>query len=489
MPTRLSNLIRKASRGTLTNFILGAPKEYGQPLPTAADVQGFITPQRMREIVVKTPTAAACLNAILDYVTNVPILARNIDPAIRADAARVRLVEDFLRSPNPQDTGKQFLTKVYRDLATLGFASVEIEPAANGKPANLWTLDAARLRLDYDEHGSILGYDMLDAHGRPITGKDHVHGWLPNEVIYFARDPISSSLYPTSRISQLFTVAVLEDLMIYFISQRFTDSNIPFGIYDLGDITETELQYAVDKWNSQGQSGHRIMLTGSKSGGRWTAFGYHLRDLEAKELLNQVKERCMSILGVTVNELGSSEDVNKSNGYNLSFTFKKRAIEPLLQEVCSTLTKRLLWDSLGFRDMELYFEEIDSRDELLQAQIDTDNIKSGVVSINQVRNRRGDPSIPGGDVCYVSAGSSWLPVSLLEPFAKAQLQALQVVDQGASGSISPPQTRPPAEPIRTDTPDGRGGGSVRIKYANGNPSEVRGTTQAMRTQGLRKEDL
>src|SRR5258708_1584783 len=115
---------------------------------------------------------------------------------------------------------------------------------------------------------------------------------------------------------------------------RFTDSNIPFGVFDLGDVTEHELRLAIDNWNAQGRAGNRIMMTGSKgAGSKWIPFGYHLKDLEATELLKEFRMKQMGILGVTMNELGESQDINRSNGYNLSFTFKKRGVEPVLDEI------------------------------------------------------------------------------------------------------------------------------------------------------------
>lgn len=44
------------------------------------DIYSSITQQRMRDIVLKTPTAAGAMNATLDYVTGVKLKPRNIDP-------------------------------------------------------------------------------------------------------------------------------------------------------------------------------------------------------------------------------------------------------------------------------------------------------------------------------------------------------------------------------------------------------------------------
>src|SRR5216683_1018417 len=265
----------------------------------------------------------------------------------------------------------------------------------------------------------------IDANAAPGTS---LHGWEPEEVMLFSLNPISESVYPHSRIVQLFTAAILEDTMMQFISERFTYSNIPFGVFDLGDVTETELKAAIANWNDQGKTGNRILMTGSKgAGSKWIPFGYHLKDLEAVELLKEFRMKIMGILGVTMQELGESQDVNRSNGYNLSFTFKKRAIEPVLDEITQTLSQRLLWQTLGYEDIELFYEEIDSRDDFLASQIHTNYQKLGILTPNQIRNIRGDISLPGGDEAYVFGPQGWIPLNMIRQMAEATLQ----LEQGA----------------------------------------------------------
>lgn len=492
--------VAKASRNSLSSYVPWAPHEYGQPLPMQLDAvtANVVTPLRMRELVLRTPTAAAAMNAILDYAGNVDITVRNVDPKVKADDARVKYLKNLLRRPNPNDSDRRFRTMLFRDMVTLGYAGIEIEAGnQTGRPANLWVLDSGKLYVDYNEHGQVLGYDMLNAHGRPITAGDGTHAWKPDQVIWFALNPMSNSLYPSSRIQQLFASAVIEDLMMAFIGGRFTDSNIPFGVMGMGDITPDELEQAVNIWNAQARSNHRVMLTGSKGNLQWIPFGYHLKDLEARHLLDAVRGQIMSILGVTMNELGESQDINKSNGYNLSYTFKKRAIEPLLQEYCETTTIRLLWDTLGWRDLELGFEEIDSRDELLQAQIDDLYFKSGVWTINDIRNQKGLPDEPGGDKALVFTGSAYIPVDMLEAFAQAQLAGLQAIEAGASDLGTPEHLQGMQMPEHMKTPDGQGSSQARFKLPNGGKPPAannqgtkrsRGAVQTARNAGIRKED-
>lgn len=518
MATRLEQFVRglvttdrpvaKASRGTVGSYVVGAPSQFGQPRSdNYSDAYGLITPERMREVVLKTPTAAACVNSIVDYATGVKLLVRNRDTSKDAPVQQREFLEDLLLQPNSQTNRRRFLRTIYRDLATLGNAAVEIERGVDGGPvANLYTLDAAKIHIDYDEHGTILGYDMMNAKGIPIIGRDGKHAWTPDEIIYFGLDEQSNSPYPTSRIAQIYAPAVIEALMLNFIGARFTDSNIPYGVLDVGDLSDLEVREAIAVWNVQAQQAGKsnLMLMPSKSGMKFIPFNGQLKDLDAPTLLRSIRGQIMAIMGVTVNELGEAEDVNKSNGFNLSYTFKKRAIEPLLDTTTQTLTSHLLHKTLGFRKCEMWYEEIDSRDELLQAQIDKIYLDSGIWSMNTVRNRKGMPNTPGGDEPFVIIGSNAIPVSMLPDFAKVQLAALQaVVDQTNAaiaqaqaggvdpGAIKPPGslpiTRTPQPPERSTTPDAPGSSTTKYRLGNATTQPARGPVQAARNAGVRND--
>lgn len=478
----------KESRGTMSGYVLGMPPLWGQPYPeqvpqiNAGDQATLISRERMREVVLRTPTAAACLNAILDFAGGVDIGLRNIDPAIPVPSVQQNKVKHILSRPNPNQTKRQLLLTLMRDIIVFGYGAIELVPTGNpSNPVDLWVVDSARLKIDFDEHGLVRGYDMVDIRGVPIirpgsenkgnrggqsvdysfpqgtnmgymgmpsyrsqmaiptlgqTSGANLHAWEPNEIIFFTLNPISESVYPHSRIVQLFTASLLEDLMMQFISERFTDSNIPFGVFDLGDVSEQELRVAIDNWNTQGKTGSRILMTGSRGSGlKWFPFGYHLKDLEATQLLSEFRMKIMGILGVTMQELGESQDVSKSNGYNLSFTFKKRAIEPLLDEIVQTLTARLLWDVLGYTDAEFYYEEIDSRDDYLQSQIDTNYMKLGLLKPNEIRNRKGLTSEPGGDEAIIFTGNSWIPLEMVRQMANEILKVeSETTSMGAVGA-------------------------------------------------------
>jgi hypothetical protein len=528
------------SHGVISGYMPGSLHTYGQPRDTISDAYGLITPQRMREIILKTPTAGAGLNAIIDYCCDVTVKVRNSDASKPAPVRASKFMDDLLKRPNDQDDAREFRYKLFRDLAILGYAGVEIEPGVDsygkivpGSVANLHVLDAGNLKVDFDSHGTILGYNQLDVQGNPIIGRDGVHTFTRDEVIFYQRDPRSESRYPMSRVQQLFACSVVEALMLSYIGARFTDGNVPFGVMDLGEINEDEIRTAVALWNQQIEEferpDYRIVFTGSKGGANFIEFGNNLSELEAPMLLSAVRNYILGILGVTVNELGEADSVNKSNGFNLSYTFKMRAIKPLLDVYVGKTTFHLLQKTLNFRDLEIYYEDIDSRDELLQGQIDDVLLKAGVISINYVRNRKGLPSIPGGDEPTINLGASQIPVSLIRDFAEVQLDALrlavltaqvqiaQVIQQMSTPQVdaegkpiagtgkppdlqaitSLPLQRMTQPPERFTTPDAKGSSSFKfqapqaqVKPATASaPTAPRGPVEAAQRAGARKDTM
>lgn len=514
-------------RNSLSGYVVNAPHEWGQPYSLASTDDGngaLISPDRMRDIVGKIATPAAATNAIVDYASGVELTVTHVDKSQKVDPDEAAYVMSFIKNPNKDNTGVHVNTALIRDIVSIGYGGLEIIDDATGRPAALRNIDGVRFYVDYDEHGTLLGYNQLNAHGMPIRGPDGVHAWNPDEVLYFKRNPQTKTPYPFSHVQQLFVCAVIEDLMLSFIGGKFTESNMPYGILDLGDITPDELKKAVASWNSQVKSQHKIMLTNTRNGGKWIPFGYNLKDLEATALLDKLRSMIMGILGVTMNELGESQDVSKANGFYLSYTFKNRAILPIIREVCGVYTK-FVQERLGLSHLEISAKEIDSRDELLQTQIDDTQLKHGTKTINQLRNRSGDISVQGGDEPFLFANGSWIPVSMALEMAQAQLRAvtaeadllevqvqqskLQIammlaggMQQGADGDkiespISPPMIRAPKTLETFTTPDAPGSSSFKNKFprpqplkgdATGPPQKPRGGKQTLHNMGLRSDE-
>jgi len=114
----------------------------------------------------------------------------------------------------------------------------------------------------------------------------------------------------------------------------------------------------------------------------------------------------------------SSQAFIKENNRSTSETAHQMALEEGLHPVMlwvKGLLDKLIWKYFGFTDLEFKWEEKESTNELDQSMIDDRNVKNGTAKINEVRTRRGDAPVDGGDVAMVLTASGYVPIIPKEP--------------------------------------------------------------------------
>lgn len=437
----------------------------------------------MREIAMKSDTVASIVNSIVDFTSGVKIRCVPRDLSQEPDPMKVERGMKLFTQPNPQMNGLELRKVLARDLATYGYAALEKVKKRGG--IEYWPVDVMRFSIDFDEHGTVLGYDQIDAVGQPIKGPDGEHAWEKDEIILFRHDVVSHSEYPISRIEQLFTAAVVENMMLDYIASKFDDNNVPHGVYDLGDMTPDDLNRAIENWNQQADSPHRLVLTGSKGGSKFIDFHADLSRLQAPELLQDVRARILSVFGGTPNELAIAMRENNTET-NLTYTFKKRIVEPYNQTIIDRASSDYLDNDLDMSDYVYVFEQIDSKDAQIEVMIQETQAKMGFVTINEIRARNQMPSKAGGDEPYLYTPTGAIPVRLLAPMAQAQLDAVKAATRQAlaSAKASEASTNAASQSLvtsptpRTNRPPDRTGNSsgtqIRLPHPNqsskpGNP--------------------
>ncbi len=86
---------------------------------------------------------------------------------------------------------------------------------------------------------------------------------------------------------------------------------------------------------------------------------------------------------------GCSQDVNKSTAAELADEAFQSAIVPVAKLVAEHITRDLFAKQLGWREFEFCFNELESRDEMEELQIQTGLLKAGVLTVDEVRAMRG----------------------------------------------------------------------------------------------------
>ena len=86
-------------------------------------------------------------------------------------------------------------------------------------------------------------------------------------------------------------------------------------------------------------------------------------------------------------------DVNRNTAAELSDQAFRSAIVPTARLLAEHLTRDAIAKKLGWDDLEFVFTDVDARNEMEEAQIHEILLRSGVLTVNEVRQMRGLPPL------------------------------------------------------------------------------------------------
>jgi len=87
--------------------------------------------------------------------------------------------------------------------------------------------------------------------------------------------------------------------------------------------------------------------------------------------------------------LGVTGDVNKSTASELADEAFQNAVVPLAKLIAEHITRDVIAKRLGWVDLRFVWSGLESRDELVETQIQTMLLAAGVLSVAEVRAMRG----------------------------------------------------------------------------------------------------
>src|ERR1700756_2436204 len=87
--------------------------------------------------------------------------------------------------------------------------------------------------------------------------------------------------------------------------------------------------------------------------------------------------------------LGVASDVNRSTAGELADEAFQSAVVPVAKLLAEHITRDVFAKRLGWREFEFCFNDLESRDEMQELQIQTTLLNAGVLTVNEVRAMRG----------------------------------------------------------------------------------------------------
>jgi hypothetical protein len=85
--------------------------------------------------------------------------------------------------------------------------------------------------------------------------------------------------------------------------------------------------------------------------------------------------------------------VNRSTAQEFADEAFQSAVVPLARLVADHLTRDVIVKRLGWSDLRFVWSGLESRDEMVEVEIQTKLLAAGVLSVAEVRSMRGLPAI------------------------------------------------------------------------------------------------
>ena len=309
------------------------------------------------------------------------------DKKKKADA-RCDKIKDFLRFPDREHTWEDWLRMILHDMLVIDAATIYPRMDRGGKMYSLDPVDGATIMRLIDDSGRTPA-DPDAAYQQILKGVAAAQ-YTRDELIYRPRNMRTNRLYGYSPVEQIvMTINIslrrqLEQLSYY------TQGNVPNLIFQVPADWDIDQVKDFQTWWDSVNSG------ATKHNGKFVPNGvapYETKTPPLKDLYDEWLARVVCYV-FSVSPQPFVSQVNKATADTAKASEKAEGIAPhkswikgLIDGICAKYFRS--------PDLELFWDEDDETDPLVQAQIDEIHIATKVVTPAEVRERLGyDPMTP-----------------------------------------------------------------------------------------------
>lgn len=333
-------------------------------------------------------------------------------------------LNDFLDSCNEEDSFSETLQKVWTDYEVTGNGYLEIGRKVNGQIGYIGHIPATSIRMRRLRDGFVQMVAGSSDLTYPTTNvqavffrnfgdkktKDPIGGDpRPNEIIHFKKYTPTNGYYGVPDIVAALNAVAGNEYAARFNLDYFENKAVPrYVIVIKGATLSAQAEQNILEFFTASVKGknHRtiyVPLPPDTTDGGKTSF--EMKPVETGVQDASFDNYRMSNLndilmahGVPISKVSSTEDLALAAARDLDKTFKEQVCRPE-QDVAEFKVGKIFKELTDVFKFKL--NELSLTDEDTQSQIDERNIRSQTVTPNEVRARRGQPGLPGGDKVVV----------------------------------------------------------------------------------------
>jgi len=382
---------RAARRRTapLPSILAPATREMALPKPTPANLRRF----------AETPVARKAINTIKDRIACMEWQVRprhgRKPEEIPDGAARIAVLTDNLDAPNSDDSFRSLAEQVLEDIIVGGFGAIEVQATGEPtRPLELWPVDGATIKLRSQWDGAPDSPRYVQATGR--AGPEGNVVLNDDELCYIRLNPRTHTPFGLGRLEVAF-----ETINAFLGAHRYaarlaSNAVVQYALW-LQDLTPAHHERLIRWWQDDIEGTGRVPILSIENKPEVLRFGggtdADLR-LGWQEFLLRIIADAFDLPPFL---LGVEHDVNRSTAEEAAQQAFRNAILPTARLLAEHITRDVIAKKLGWRDLEFVFNDLESRNEREEAEIQEILLRCGVLTVDEVRALRGLPPLPRGE--------------------------------------------------------------------------------------------
>ncbi len=365
----------------------GGPNGFGRAgqatLPKA-------TPANLRRFS-ETPVVRRAINVVKDKIASMDWqirVRRGYEAGAVADATeRMNALRFCLEEPNEADSFRVLWEQVLEDILVGGFGAVEMEATGDAaRPFRMWAVDGSTIQIDARWSG---GQDEARyAQATGLAGTGTKVRLRDDELMYLRLNPRTHTPFGLGRLEVAFeTVNQLLSAGRY-AGKLASNSVSPFAIWVDG-VTPEQHDRLIRWWQDEMEGTGRVPILSSEQKPEVLRFAggtdADLR-LQWQEFLLRLIANAFDLPPML---LGLQHDVNKSTAGEMADEAFLSAVVPVAKLVEEHITRDLFAKKLGWREFEFRFNDLVTRNEAEEVQMQVALLNAGVLTVAEVRSMRG----------------------------------------------------------------------------------------------------
>ena len=306
-----------------------------------------------------------------------------------ASDASIQAMADLFAFPDGQNDFHTWLRLLLEDLFVLDAPALYVKRTKGNKPIGFEPVDGATIKRLIDESGRTPEL--------PSPAYQQILKGLPaadlttDDLVYMPRNIRNHMIYGYGPVEQIIVTVNIGIRRMLGQLVHFTDGSVPAAICSTPETwTAEQIEQFQDYWDS--------ILSGNeaqKSRVRFVPSGANFSPLKPELLSDKFDEWLSRIIcyAFSVSNQPFVTAINRATAESAHQQSLQEGLAPVMLWV-KTLVDRLLRQYLGITDLEFSWAEEEEVDPLVQAQIDQILANTGILTIDEIREKRGLEPLP-----------------------------------------------------------------------------------------------